>query len=241
MRDAPTEDTTTVSYQAQRSAREGCFLALEGVGGSGKSTLAKLLAARLDCPRFHTAPDPLSSLQSFINQQAAALTHLAFYLSGALHVSDLARAALTRGPVIVDRYISSVIANHSATHRISNQDARQMIEPFLDYLARPDLTVYLHTDTAELMRRSRTRTERQGSGRPEMSLDRLRRLQAHFDEVAASDPTAGHVHTDARSPEQIAANVIALLPAHSPQAPHAQPATSHEYQTPSPADSNEAR
>jgi thymidylate kinase len=96
-----------------------------------------------------------------------------------------------------------------------------MVTPFLEYLARPDLTVYLHTDASELLDRANMRPDRQGSGRPEMTLDRLRRLQDHFDEVAANDPSAGHVHTDGLPPEEVAAAVVAMLPSPSTQVPPA--------------------
>lgn len=126
---------------------------------TGKSTLASILAEQWHCPRFHTSPDPMTALQPFVNAQVKPLPHLAFYLTGALHVSDLAREALLRGPVIADRYIASVIANHAAVHRLSNEDARQATLPFLRYLIRPDITVYLHATAAELMERERERAQ----------------------------------------------------------------------------------
>ncbi|WP_219507929.1 dTMP kinase [Nonomuraea ceibae] len=192
--------------------RSGIFVVLEGISGSGKSTLAAHLAERLGCRSFHTVPAPVSDLQPYIHAHARTLPQLAFYLAGALHAADLAREALQHGHAIADRYINSVVANHAAIHGLDNATVIDTIAPFADYLAPPDLTVYLHTDL-------RTLTERMLGKRDQTAADRdliadralLRRLQDRYDQVAAHDPTAYHLHTDGRSPEQLADHLAAMV------------------------------
>jgi dTMP kinase len=188
-------------YQPDPIGQRGRFVALEGVGCSGKSTLAAILARQWKCPGFHTAPKPLDHLQPYVNAHTHALPHLVFYLSGALHVSDLARRALTSGNVVADRYTGSVIANHAAIHDTSIRDTQFAIAPFTHYLLRPHITVYLHTAIDEILERNRHRGR---SDRQVLTRDLVERLQARFDEVATQDPTALHITTANRTPDEIA-------------------------------------
>jgi dTMP kinase len=201
------------AYQPADTPRAGFFLVLEGISGSGKSTLAALLAGGLRCPCFHTVPAPVSDLQPYINSRARALPQLAFYLAGALHASDLARETLTAGHAVADRYASSVIANHAAVHGLDNDTVTAAIAPFTSYLAAPDLTVYLHTGLDELTMRMKTKPDQTQSDRdllkdPEL----LERLQDHYDKIARIDPTAYCLHTDGRSPAELADHIAALVP-----------------------------
>jgi thymidylate kinase len=188
-------------YRPGAVGERGRFVALEGVGCSGKSTLAAILARRWKCPNLHTAPTPLDRLQPYVNAHAGALPHLVFYLGAALHVSDLARTALTHGHVVADRYTASVVANHAAIHDTNTRDTQAAIAPFAHYLLRPHITVYLHTPVGEILERSRRR------GRPDrrvLTPGLVERLQARFDEVASRDPSALHVATASRTPDEIA-------------------------------------
>ncbi|MFI7113936.1 dTMP kinase [Nonomuraea sp. NPDC050227] len=200
------------AYQPAKTARSGIFVVLEGISGSGKSTLARHLAERLDCRAFHTVPAPVSDLQPYINAHAQALPQLAFYLAGALHASDLARQSLETGHAVADRYINSVIANHSAVHGLDNGTVVATIAPFVGYLAQPDLTVYLHTDLDELTARMTGKPDQTASDR-DLIADRalLRRLQDHYDQIADTDSTAYHLHTDNRTPEQLADHLAAMV------------------------------
>jgi thymidylate kinase len=202
------------AYQPSRDRCNGLFIVLEGISGSGKSTLAALLARQLKGHWFHTVPAPVSDLQPYINADARPLPQLAFYLAGALHASDLARSSLLAGHVVADRYVNSVIANHAAVHRLDNDTVTMAIAPFTRYLAVPDMTVYLHTSPAELARRmhakqDQTRSDRDLMADPEL----LQRLQDRYDQVAASDPTARHLQTTGRTPEELASLVLGMLPA----------------------------
>lgn len=200
------------AYQPAEKPRSGIFVVLEGISGSGKSTLAAHLAARLDCRTFHTVPAPVSDLQPYINANARALPQLAFYLAGALHAADLARQALQRGHAVADRYVNSVIANHAAVHGLDNATVTATIAPFTGYLTQPDLTVYLHTDLDELTARMTAKPDQTASDR-DLIADRalLRRLQERYDQVAGTDPTAYHLHTDGRTPDQLADHLADMV------------------------------
>lgn len=212
------------AYQPAAMPRSGIFVVLEGISGSGKSTLAAHLAARLDCHSFHTVPAPVSDLQPYINANARTLPQLAFYLAGALHAADLARQALQHGHAVADRYVNSVIANHAAVHGLDNATVTATIAPFTGYLTQPDLTVYLHTDLDELTARMAAKPDQTASDR-DLIADRalLRRLQERYDQVAATDPTAYHLHTDGRTPDQLANHLADMVHAMaSAQTPHAR-------------------
>jgi thymidylate kinase len=140
---------------------------------------------------------------------------VAFYLACVLHASDLARDALRDGHFVADWYVNSVIANQAARHGLDNAAVAAAIAPFTRYLTVPDMTVYLHTSTAELTRR-RMRAERdQVHGDRDLLADPelAQRLQDRYDHVAASDPTARHLQTTGRTPHELAGLVLGMLPA----------------------------
>lgn len=205
---------TTPAYQAALTERAGLFIVLEGISGSGKSTLATLLAERLSGKHFHTVPAPVSDLQPYINANARPLAQLAFYLAGVLHASDLARDGLQHGHVIADRYLNSVIANHAAVHQLANDTVAAVIAPFASYLIVPDLTVYLHTSPAELTRRMHAKPDQTRSDHDLLrDPGLLQRLQDRYDQIAATDLTARHLHTTSRSPAVLADVITTMLPA----------------------------
>jgi dTMP kinase len=211
----PAETTTrTAAYQPAAAGRAGLFIVLEGISGSGKSTLAALLAARLRGRHFHTVPAPVSDLQPYINANTRPLPQLAFYLAGVLHASDLARDALQDGHAIADRYLNSVIANHAAVHGLANDTVATVIAPFTSYLAVPDLAIYLHTSPSELARRMRAKPDQTRSDHDLLTNPGLlQRLQDRYDQIAATDPAARHLHTTGRSPAELADLITAMLPA----------------------------
>jgi thymidylate kinase len=209
--------TAVAAYQPASTVRQGLFVVLEGISGSGKSTLAKLLARQLGGRHFHTVPAPVSDLQPYINANARPLAQLAFYLAGVLHASDLARDGLQHGHVIADRYLNSVIANHAAVHDLPNDTVAAVIASFTGYVAVPDLTVYLHTSPRELTRRmtakpDQTRSDQDLLADPVL----LQRLQDHYDQIAATDPTARHLHTTGRCPDELAGLIAGMLPVPMP-------------------------
>jgi dTMP kinase len=206
--------TATAAYRPGAAGRAGLFIVLEGISGSGKSTLARLLAGRLRGRHFHTVPAPVSGLQPYINASARPLPQLVFYLAGVLHASDLARDALHDGYAIADRYLNSVIANHAAVHGLDNDTVAAVIAPFTGYLAVPDLTIYLHTSPAELARRMHAKPDQTRSDHDLLTDPALlQRLQDRYDQIAAADPTARHLHTTGRTPGELARIITAMLPA----------------------------
>ncbi|RII13351.1 thymidylate kinase [Streptomyces sp. YIM 130001] len=192
-------------YTPQPTGRQGPFVVLEGVSGIGKSTLAALLAQRLKSSSIHTLADPHQAWSSTANQELGALPQMAFYLSGLLHASDLIRQRLASGPVIADRYTSSVTACHAAAHGIDPTDVARLIDPFRPYLAPPDRTFYLLGSTTALRRRMQTKTDLKRDDTDLFAIPgRHAQLTANFHHVAAHDPTAVLVDTDHRTPDQLA-------------------------------------
>ncbi|MGW8699832.1 hypothetical protein ACWGOK_23300 [Streptomyces eurythermus] len=123
----------------------------------------------------------------------------AFYLSGLLHTSDTVRRALAVGPVIADRYASSVMACHAAVNRVRLDQVRELITPFWSYLVAPDVTFYLVSSATSLRKRM---FDVPG---------RLDKLQENFAAVAETDPSAVLLTTDGRSPDELADAVITYL------------------------------
>ncbi|MET8688938.1 thymidylate kinase [Streptomyces sp. NPDC004732] len=194
------------------------LIVLEGVSGIGKSTLARVLIRRLGATGIHTLAPPHSSWSPEVNSQLRALPQFAFYLSGLLHASDRIRQSLTIGPVIADRYASSVIACHSAVHGIETNEATRLLEPFRPYLTPPDHTFYLECSEPVLRQRMALK-----KGQDQLTSDdaelfavpgRLKRLLANFQMVAAVDSTAVVIETDGKTPDVLADQILAHLESH---------------------------
>ncbi|MGW6863942.1 dTMP kinase [Streptomyces sp. NPDC054912] len=128
------------------------FIALESVSGVGKSTLTAILAHRLNGSGIHTLAPPHSGWSDAAHR-LSPLPILAFYLSGLLHVSDRIRRALAIGPVIADRYASSVTACQAAIHGVDITEVDRLIAPFRPYLVVPDHTFYLRCSEETLRQR----------------------------------------------------------------------------------------
>lgn len=191
-------------YRAIGFKRKGMLIVIEGVAGSGKSTLGQLLAEDITAQVLHTAPEPLAPMQRRVNAHCKALPHLLFYLAGALHVSDLARALIEDGNVIIDRYLGSLLANHSAVLDTSIEEAETIIAPFRHYLLEPDLTLYLDASPADVAARTRARHAADPTTRePFTDTQLIETIRARFRQVADNDPTALIIDTHRKSPEQI--------------------------------------
>ncbi|MDH6143283.1 MULTISPECIES: dTMP kinase [Kitasatospora] len=195
-------------YQPPLTGRDGSLLALEGISGSGKSTLTALLAERLGAETLHVIPQPLSTLIGYVNDHGGALTQFAFHLTGALDAADYARHRLVSGNLIADRWIGSVVVNHAAVSNLDLDVVVTMFSPYLAYLPKPDLTVYLETSEKEIRHRMETRPRRAPQDR---FLTRRLSLLSHVQELyrlfAASDPTGVQITTDGRTPEELAEEI----------------------------------
>ncbi|MFD6321987.1 dTMP kinase [Streptomyces sp. NPDC058442] len=187
-------------------------IVLEGVSGIGKSTLADLLARRLKASSFHTLPKPHTGWSPTINAHLRSLPQLAFYLSGVLHASDRVRHARTLGPVVADRYVSSVIACHAAVHHVPVDTVANLLEPFRPYLVTPTLTVYLRCSEESLRERMAAKQDVKSDDTDLFEVPgRLSRLLANFAHVAERDKTAVWLDTDCKTPEELADRVLADL------------------------------
>ncbi|WP_307826505.1 dTMP kinase [Streptomyces pactum] len=196
---------------------QGPFVVLEGVSGIGKSTLAGVLAGRLRATSIHTLTRPHTDWSAAVNARLRALPQFAFYLSGLLHTSDSVRQCRTIGPVIADRYVSSVLACHSAVHRVPVDDVAALLVPYRGYLDTPDLTFYLRCSEQVLRRRMETKGKEQVLSPDDLALfgvdGRLDRLLRNFERVADEDPTAVVIDTDGKTPGTLADEVLAHVEA----------------------------
>ncbi|MEV6588215.1 dTMP kinase [Streptomyces acidicola] len=188
------------------------LVVLEGVSGVGKSTLARLLAKRLDATAIHTLTDPHTGWSETVNTELRPLPQFAFYLSGLLHGSDTIRQALTAGPVVADRYASSVMACHAAVNGVGLDQVKELITPFRPYLVAPDTTFYLLGSDNSLKVRMGTKTDVKQDDTDLFDVPgRLARLRENFLDVADDDPSAVLLPTDRRSPEDLADIIVKHL------------------------------
>ncbi|WP_299535349.1 AAA family ATPase [uncultured Streptomyces sp.] len=187
------------------------FIVLEGVSGIGKSTLARTLARRLAASSLHTLPRPHTDWASTINSRLRPLPQFAFYLSGLLHAADAIRECRPLGPVVADRYVSSVIACHAAAHRVPVNDVECLLQPFRGYLVPPTHTFYLRCSEETLRARMETKADLKRDDTDLFTVPgRLGRLLSNFEDVAARDPSAITLDTDDQSPDELADVVTRL-------------------------------
>ncbi|MGW2572863.1 dTMP kinase [Streptomyces sp. NPDC001537] len=198
--------TLAPTYQPiYHEGEEGPFIVLEGVSGVGKSTLRKLLVRRLGATGIHTLPAPHTKWSSDVNAKLRPLPQFAFYLSGVLHASDVVRQTRAVGPVVADRYVSSVIACHAAVNRVGLDDVTQLIAPFRPYLAAPTRTFYLRCSEEALRERLASKGDQTRDDRDLIAVPgRLEQLLENFATVADQDPTAVWVDTDGKTADDLA-------------------------------------
>ncbi|MEV6956858.1 thymidylate kinase [Streptomyces sp. NPDC051183] len=197
-----------ITYDGDRAE---VFIALESPSGFGKSTLAKLLARRWDGTVIHTLDTPHDEW----SREAGTLKPLpqfAFYLSGLLNVSDRARQALTNGPVIADRYTSSVVACQAAIHGATTSEVDRLLLPFRPYLVVPDATFYLRCTEETLRNRLEQKPDYKQDDADLFGIPgRFKSLVESFDAVAAQDPTAVMLETDGLTPNDLVHAITAHM------------------------------
>jgi thymidylate kinase len=199
-------------YASIEDATKGQLYVVEGVSGIGKSTLTRVLAERLNATTLHTLPEPLSSWSGVVNSALRPLPQFGFYLSGLLHASDRIRDGLTHGPVVADRYASSVIACHSTVHGLDLDQVTGLLAPFQPYLLRPARTFYLRASEETLRARLRHKTDAKQDDTDLFAVPgRLTALLKNFDAVAACDPSAVVLDTDDRTPDALATSITNAL------------------------------
>lgn len=186
------------------------FVVLEGVSGIGKSTLARELSRRLGATYLHTLPAPHTDWSAAANERLRALPQFAFYASGLLHAADVAREARRTGPVVADRYASSVVACHAAVHEVPVEEAARLLAPFGTYLETPTRTYYLRCSEEALRRRLAVKRDvKQDDLDLFATPGRLARLLANFHAVQAGDATAVLLDTDGASVDDLAERITA--------------------------------
>ncbi|QNE74646.1 AAA family ATPase [Streptomyces finlayi] len=192
--------------------RQGPFVVIEGVSGVGKSTLTRAVAEQLGAVTLHTLPEPMTRLSSAVNREARALPQFAFYLSGALHASDVISEGLAKGPVVADRYLSSVIACHAAVNGVPVEAVRRLVAPFASYFTVPDHTFYLLCSEKTLRARMKNKSDLKEDDTALFDVPgRLSTLLRNFAAVAAEDPTGVVLDTDDQTPEELAATIVTTL------------------------------
>jgi len=191
---------------------EAPLIVLEGVSGVGKSTLRDILVKKLDATGIHTLHTPHAGWSSTVNARIRPLPQLAFYLSGLLHASDSIREARTIGPVIADRYVSSVIACHAAVHRVPTEVVTELLAPYRPYLTQPTHTFYLRCSEDTLRDRLASKSDLTRDDAELLHVEgRLPRLLANYHSVAEQDPSAIWLETDGTTAEDLAETIIARL------------------------------
>ncbi|WP_327416987.1 dTMP kinase [Streptomyces sp. NBC_01233] len=188
--------------------RDAPFIALESVSGVGKSTLTAELAHRWGGTGIHTLAPPHSGWSREADRMKP-LPHLAFYLS------DRIRQSLAIGPVIADRYASSITACQAAVHGADIAEVDRLIAPFRPYLVVPDHTFYLRCSEETLRERMAVKGDTKQDDADLFAIPgRLKQLTANFEAVANDDPTAIVLDTDGLTPDDLANLITAHLESH---------------------------
>ncbi|MFJ3229046.1 hypothetical protein ACIPJS_37640 [Streptomyces sp. NPDC086783] len=172
---------------------------VEGIPGTEKSALTRILAARLNASHLRTPPDPHTQWTPVTNVYLGPLPQLAFDLSALLHTSDLIRRVQPHGPVVVDQYLSFLIAHHATTHQVPLNTVASIVNPLRPYIAPPTRTYYLKpppkthrqpTDTTPTDSKDTSATPPQ--------------FLTHLTDIAKGDETAVWLDTDNKTPDEIA-------------------------------------
>lgn len=135
----------------------GCLILIEGLDRSGKSTQANLLASLLNAKLFKF-PDRATPIGAIINRYLVDSTfelpdqaaHLLFSANRWELEHDIVQTLELGQHVIMDRYIYSGIAYSLAKATLNDQ---QWLYSPDKGLPKPDLTMFLTIDLAELSRR----------------------------------------------------------------------------------------
>ncbi|WP_127531615.1 AAA family ATPase [Paenibacillus kobensis] len=133
------------------------IIVIEGPDGAGKSTVGEMLAEHLGGEYLTVIPDVMKFDSKFIQEELSPLPQLLFHIVGLLHVSDQARRISRGKPVVIHRYLSSLLIKHHLRHQISVKQAFSIIKPLIQHVVFPTVSIYLYADTKELSRRLSSR------------------------------------------------------------------------------------
>lgn len=198
----------------------GLFLSFEGIDGSGKSTQARLLAEALRgqgrdvvLTREPGGSPGAEEIRRLVLEGAAdrwsTETELLLFTAARRdHLEKTIRPALARGAVVIcDRFADSTRIYQGLTRG----DLRAMVDSLHALMigAEPDLTFLIDIDATEGLARATARPgkELRFEG---MGLGLQEKARAGFLALAAAQPARFRVISGARTPEVIAAEVLAI-------------------------------
>ncbi|VEI13146.1 dTMP kinase [Trueperella bialowiezensis] len=209
------------SLGARGGRREGLFISFEGGDGSGKSTQVKLLAGALEAaghevvvtrePGGTAMGEQIRELLLHGGEMGPRAEALLYAADRAHHVESKVRPALARGQVVItDRYLDSSVAYQGAARELGTGEVRDLSLWAVGGLL-PDVTFLLDVSAEVCAQRAHART----GGK----LDRLERagaefheaVRAQFRELAAAEPDRFYVLDAARSPEDLAGEVLGVV------------------------------
>jgi dTMP kinase len=198
--------------------QQGVFVVFEGGEGAGKSTQVGLLCdwlAETGRPFLRTFEPGDSAVGKQIRSivldpatgdLAPKAESLLYAADKAHHLATVVRPALARGEVVVcDRYVDSMLAYQGAG-RVLDLDEVEHIARWATDDLRPDLTVLLDGDPAELMGGIADRDRIESAGE-----EFHRTVRDHFRRLAARDPEHYLVLPARRPRDAIAAAVRARI------------------------------
>lgn len=198
----------------------GLFLSFEGIDGSGKSTQARLLAEALRgagrdvvLTREPGGSPGAEEIRRLVLEGAAdrwsTETELLLFTAARRdHLEKTIRPALARGAVVIcDRFADSTRIYQGLTRG----DLRAMVDSLHALMigTEPDLTFLIDIDATEGLARATARPgkELRFEG---MGLGLQEKARAGFLALAAAQPARFRVISGARTPEVIAAEVLAI-------------------------------
>jgi dTMP kinase len=200
----------------------GLFVSFEGIDRSGKTTQARLLVDALGEQALavrepggtavgERVRDLLKDPSLEVGARAEALL---FAAARAELVERIVRPALDDGRVVVsDRYVDSSLAYQGAARGLGMAEVARVNEWATGGLA-PDLTIFLELPPDHAFARGgeQDRFEAEGAALQE-------RVRQAYEELAATDPSRWRRVDAARAPEQVHADVLALVRAARAEVP----------------------
>lgn len=209
----------------------GVFITFEGGEGAGKSTQIARLAEALHemgrevvLTREPGGSPGAEAIRHVILSGAAepfgpAMEAILFAAARADHIDQVIGPAIARGDIVLcDRFVDSSRVYQGVTGELE-PSFMQALETVTVAATMPDLTIILDLDPKEGMRRANMRRGDEIADRFEKeTLDIQRRRREAFLEIARNEPKRCVVIDAARSPDEVAADIVqAVLEVLKPQ------------------------
>ena len=137
------------------------LIVLEGNNGVGKSTIASHLGEWMDAALFHF-PDEFRRFRSEVGMDSRVppMANLLYHLGATLHLSQLVREQLATRHVVCDRYLPGPLSLLTARGAFSDAELERLTATVEGELRRPDLTILVRADHAEVCARIQDRASR---------------------------------------------------------------------------------